>query len=189
MTAKERNIAGQLDKAAFEKLFRSFFPGLVLFARKYVPDQDTAKEIVHNVFLNLWEKRGKVDAGSPLKSYLFTSVHNRCLNFIRDQKKFDRDESHFQRMESTEFTDGTDRLEEQELEQRIFDALQALPEKCREVFTLNRFEGLKYAEIAEKLDISVKTVEAQMSKALRILREKLLDYLTILILFIINHLN
>ena len=187
--AKERNIDSSLDKPAFEELFMSFFPGLVLFARKYVPDQDTAKEIVHNVFLNLWEKREKVDTSSSLKSYLFTSVYNRCLNFIRDQKKFDRNESHFERLESTDFADGTDHLEEQELEQRIYDALQSLPEKCREVFVLNRFEGLKYAEIAEKLGISVKTVEAQMSKALKILREKLIDYLTILILFILNHLN
>lgn len=189
MVAKEKNITGVLDKPAFEELFRSFFPGLVLFAQKYLPDQDTAKEIVHNVFINLWEKREKVDAGSSLKSYLFTSVYNRCLNHIRDQKKFDKDETHFMQLDSTEFADGPDRLEEQELEERIYVALQALPVRCREVFTLNRFEGLKYAEIAEKLGISVKTVEAQMSKALKILREKLVDYLTVLLLFIINHLN
>ena len=189
VVARERNITGALDKPAFEELFRSFFPGLVLFAQKYLPDQDTAKEIVHNVFINLWEKRGNVDAGSSLKSYLFTSVHNRCLNHIRDQKKFDKDETHLQRLDSTDFADGKDRLEEQELEDRMYDALQALPEKCREVFTLSRFEGLKYVEIAEQLGISVKTVEAQISKALRILREKLIDYLTILILFMINHLN
>ena len=189
MAAKERNIEIKLDKGAFEELFRSFFPSQVLFAQKYVPDQDTAKEIVHNVFLNLWEKRQQVDAGSPMKSYLFTSVHNRCLNYIRDQKKFDRDETRFQRLDSTEFSDGVDRLEEQELEQRIYDALQALPEKCKEVFMLNRFEGLKYAEIAEKLNISVKTVETQMSRALKILREKLADYLGMILLFLLTHLN
>ena len=189
MVAKEKNIVNTLNKPAFEELFRSFFPGLVLFAQKYVPDQDSAKEIVHNVFLNLWEKREKVDTSSSLKSYLFTSVHNRCLNFIRDQKKFDRHESHIEHLESSEFADGTDYLEVQELELRIYDALQSLPEKCREVFTLNRFEGLKYAEIAEKLGISVKTVESQMSKALKILREKLIDYLKILILFMLTHLN
>ena len=187
MAAKERNIEIKLDKRTFEELFRSFFPSLVLFAQKYVPDQDTAKDIVHNVFINLWEKRQQVDTDSPLKSYLFTSVHNRCLNYIRDQKKFDKDETRFQRLDSTEFSDGVDRLEEQELEQRIFDALQALPEKCREIFNMNRFEGLKYAEIAQKLGISVKTVETQMSKALKILREKLIDYLGMIILFILTH--
>ena len=189
MGSRERNIEIRMDKRAFEELFRSFFPSLVLFAQKYVPDQDTAKEIVHNVFINLWEKRQQVDTGSPLKSYLFTSVHNRCLNYIRDQKKFDKDDTIFQRLDSTEFSDGVNRLEEQELEQRIFDALQALPEKCREIFNMNRFDGLKYAEIAEKQGISVKTVETQMSKALKILREKLIDYLGMIILFILTHLN
>ncbi len=189
MAAKERDIEIKLDKRAFEELFRSFFPSLVLFAQKYLPDQDTAKEIVHNVFINLWEKRQQVDTSSPLKSYLFTSVHNRCLNYIRDQKKFDKDENRFQRLDSAEFSDGVDLLEEQELEQQIYDALQALPEKCREIFMMNRFEGLKYAEIAEKLGISVKTVESQMSKALKILREKLIDYLGMIILFILTHLN
>ncbi len=189
MTAKEHRIPVTLDKPAFEALFRSFFPGLVLFAQKYVPDQDTAKEMVHNVFLNLWEKREKLDTSTSLKSYLFTAVRNRCLNFIRDQKKFNRDDTLFERMDSDQFTDASDHLEEQELEQRIFDALQALPEKCREVFMLNRFEELKYAEIAGKLNISVKTVETQMSKALKILREKLIDYLTIIILFILTHIN
>ena len=189
MAARERNIEINMDKRAFEELFRSFFPSLVFFAQKFVPDQDTAKEIVHNVFINLWEKRRQVDSTSSLKSYLFTSVHNRCLNYIRDQKKFDKDETIFQRLDSSDFTDGVDRLETQELEQRIYDALQALPEKCREVFMLNRFEGLKYAEIGEKLGISVKTVETQMSKALKILREKLIDYLGLIILFMLTHLN
>ena len=189
MAARERNIEIKLDKKTFEELFRSFFPSLVLFAQKYVPDQDTAKEIVHNVFLNLWEKRQQVDTSSPLKSYLFTSVHNRCLNYIRDQKKFDRDETRFQRLDSTAFNDGVDRLEEQELEQQIYDALQALPDKCREIFSMNRFYGMKYSEIAEKLGISIKTVETQMSKALKILREKLADYLGMIILFILTHIN
>ena len=189
MGAKERNIEIKMDKQAFEELFRSFFPSLVLFAQKYVPDQDTAKDIVHNVFINLWEKRQQIDTGSPLKSYLFTSVHNRCLNYIRDQKKFDKDDTIFQRTDSADFSDGVDWMEEHELEQRIFDGLQALPEKCREIFTMNRFDGLKYAEIAEKLGISVKTVETQMSKALKILREKLIDYLGMIILLILTHLN
>jgi RNA polymerase sigma-70 factor (ECF subfamily) len=189
MAAKERDIGIHMDKRAFEQLFRSFFPSLVLFAQKYLPDQDTAKEIVHNVFLNLWEKRQQVDTSSSLKSYLFTSVHNRCLNYIRDQKKFDKDETRFQKLDSTAFSDGVDHLEEQELEQRIYDALQSLPEKCKEIFLLNRFEGLKYAEIADRLNISVKTVETQMSRALRILREKLIEYLGMILLFVLTHLN
>lgn len=189
MAEKKGHISGRLDSQAFEELFRSLFPGLVLFARKYVPDLDTAREIVHNVFFNLWEKRGQIDTSSSLKSYLFASVHNRCLNFIRDEKKFDRDESRLQQLDSIDFEDGSARLEEQELAERIFEALRALPEKCREVFSLNRFEGLKYSEIAARLGISVKTVEARMSKALKILREKLADYLAVIVLLLINHLK
>jgi len=185
----ERNIQSSIDKQDFEQLFKTFFPSLIFFARKYLPDLDTAKEIVHNVFLNLWEKRDSIDTGTSLKSYLFTSVHNRCLNYIRDQKKFSRDEYQFEKLEQEEQLASHNPLEEQELESRIMDALNNLPEKCREVFMLSRFEGKKYMEIAEKLGISVKTVETQMSKALRILREKLIDYLKLLVILLFNHIS
>jgi len=182
--ATEKNIPSSLDNTAFEELFKTLFPSLVIFARKYLPDLDTAKEIVHNVFLNLWEKRENIDINTSLKSYLFTSVYNRCLNYIRDQSKFSRVEHHLEKIEQEENLTAYNPLEEQELESKIVEALNNLPEKCREIFMLNRFEGKKYAEIAEKLDISVKTVETQMSKALKILREKLIDYITMVIFFL-----
>jgi RNA polymerase sigma-70 factor (ECF subfamily) len=138
---------------------------------------DTAKEITHDVFLNLWEKRNDIDSGTSLKSYLFTSVYNRCMNYIRDNKKFYRDEQIFKILEQEAESVPRDLLEEQELESTIIEAMNSLPDRCREVFMLNRFDGNKYAEIAEKMGISVKTVETQMSKALRILREKLINYL------------
>jgi RNA polymerase sigma-70 factor (ECF subfamily) len=173
----EKKIPVSLDKSSFEKLFKTLFPSLSHFARKYVPDNDTAKEITHDVFLNLWEKRENIDSSTSLKSYLFTSVYNRCMNYIRDHRKFNRDEQIFNILEQEEQSVPYDHLEEQELESKIIDSLNSLPPRCREIFMLNRFEGINYAEIAEKLDISVKTVETQMSKALRILREKLIDYL------------
>ena len=86
MVEKEGNMVGGLEKSGFEELFRTFFPGLVLFARKYLPDEDTSKEIVHNVFLNLWEKRETIDTSSSLKSYLFTSVYNRHFVFLAETK-------------------------------------------------------------------------------------------------------
>jgi RNA polymerase sigma-70 factor, ECF subfamily len=180
----EKKIPVSLDKSTFEQLFKTLFPCLVHFARKYVYDIDTAKEITHDVFFNLWEKRENIDSSTSLKSYLFTSVYNRCMNYIRDQKKFNRDEQVFNRVEQEENIALHDHLEEQELESRIIESLNNLPPRCREIFMLSRFEGIKYAEIAEKMDISVKTVETQISKALRILREKLADYLKILIIFI-----
>jgi RNA polymerase sigma-70 factor, ECF subfamily len=183
----EKKIQVSLDKSTFEQLFKTLFPSLSHFARKYVHDNDTAKEITHDVFLNLWEKRYNIDSSTSLKSYLFTSVYNRCMNYIRDQKKFNRDEQVFNRLEQEEHIALHDHLEEQELESRIIESLNNLPVRCREIFVMNRFEGNKYAEIAEKMDISVKTVETQMSKALRILREKLADYLKILIIFMISY--
>ncbi|MFW5656814.1 MAG: RNA polymerase sigma-70 factor [Bacteroidota bacterium] len=174
-------------KKTFEKVFREYFPGLVLFALKYVPDEDTARDICHTVFINLWDKRDEVNFEKPMKSYLFTAVYNRCLNHLRDNKKFDRDELTTEKLETNQDADYRDALEENENEQEIYAAIQALPEKCREIFLLSRFEELKYAQIAEKLDISVKTVEAQMSKALKILREKLIKYLH-LIIWVILHL-
>ncbi len=165
-----------LDERDFEKLFREYFPGLTLFALKYTGDMDTSKEIVHTVFLNLWEKRGAMDSGRPMKSYLFTSVHNRCLNYLRDQKKFKKDALFDITVEMAAAENPSLSLETDELQQQIDRALDHLPEKCRQVFELNRFEGMKYREIAEKMGISVKTVEAQMSKALKILREHLKDY-------------
>lgn len=174
---QDKKIPVFLDESGFEYLFKTYFPSLKHFARKYVPDNDTAKEIAHDVFLNLWEKRNSLDSSSSLKSYLFTSVYNRCMNYIRDQRKFNKDDQVFNRVEQEKQEIPYDHLETMELESRIIEALNNLPARCREIFMLSRFEGISYAEIAERLGLSVKTVETQMSKALKILREKLSEYL------------
>ena len=186
MTAEKRPGAiKNLDQGSFEKLFREYFPPLMAFARKILVDEDEAREVVQKVFISLWEKRSEIDVSTSLKSYLFTSVHNRSLNVIRDQKKF----SGLEVPEVAGEWDVSTQIESMELEEKIMDAIRSLPEKCREVFQLSRFDGLKYSEIAKHLDISVKTVENQMSKALKILREKLLKYITLLLWLIMNTLN
>lgn len=182
---KKYRIGGTLSKAEFEKLFREFFPAMMTFCRKYLPDEDDACEVVQGVFINLWEKRASLDTSESLKSYLFKSVHNRSLNLLRDRKKFSDDVMPEQGGE----LDVSEQMEQMELEDRIRDVIASLPERCREVFELSRFEGLTYQEIAGKLDISVKTVENQMSKALRILREKLAQYLSLVIWLLWNGLN
>jgi len=172
----------------YEELFRTYYSSLCYFARKYIPDIDTCKDIVHVVFVNIWEKREEFDFGKPAKSYLYTSVYNRCMNAIRDRKKFavsDLSES-IHAVEETVI--DPDNIETAELESRIWQGIQLLPEKCREVFLLNRFEEKKYAEIADHLRISVKTVEAQMSKALKMLRDHLADYLHLLFFLLIKNL-
>lgn len=177
-----------LDKAAFEELFRSYFTPLCSFAQKYVNDIDEAKDIVHNVFINLWNKRDEVDMKTSLKSYLFQGVYNRSLNFIRDHKKLVQFDTPQNEAELNKYVESKDHLESSEAESRINRALDDLPEKCREIFLMNRFDGLKYREIAEKLNISIKTVETQMSRALKTLRERLSDMITLLIYLIIQNL-
>ena len=185
VSEKKIQIPGEIDKRAFEELFRIFFPALMAFAGKFLPDEDDAREVVQKVFVNLWEKREEIDLSISLKSYLFTSVHNRSLNVIRDRKKFSSEEV----PERVGEWDVSAQLESMELEEQIRKVIDSLPERCRVIFELNRFDGLKYSEIASQLDISVKTVENQMSKALKILREQLARYLTILLWFVMYTLN
>ncbi|MBU0765054.1 MAG: RNA polymerase sigma-70 factor [Bacteroidetes bacterium] len=174
----------KLSKITFEQLFRTYFSQLVYFAVGFVSDTDTAKEIVHDVFINLWEKRENIDLSRAVKSYLYTSVHNRSLNYIRDNKKFDHNIIELERVGDGLNWEDSDKLVESEMEAKIQSAISSLPEKCREVFLLSRFENLKYNEIADKLGISVKTVETQISKALKVMREKLAEYLTIIIMLL-----
>jgi RNA polymerase sigma-70 factor (ECF subfamily) len=176
-------------KNKFENLFKEHFTGLCYFAQKYLGDIDSSKEVVHSVFVKIWDKRADFDFEKSGKSYLFTSVYNRSMNVLRDNKKFastDDNESYQASLEVGEFTDT---MELAELEGKIQMSIQKLPEKCREVFELNRFDGKKYAEIAKYLGISVKTVETQMSKALKILRIELKDYLYMFLLLILKNNN
>ena len=175
----------ELNEASFEELFRQYFGPLMAFSVKMLGDEDDAREVVQGVFIRLWERREEVDLETSLKSYLFTSVHNRSLNHLRDRKKFSETEL----PETATKWDVSEQIESMELEEKIRGVIAALPEKCRQIFQMNRFDGLKYGEIADKLDISVKTVENQMSKALKILRKELAQYLTLLIWLLMNTLN
>ncbi|MGE5425333.1 MAG: RNA polymerase sigma-70 factor [Syntrophothermus sp.] len=165
--------AGFLDKNSFETLFRKEFKGLVVFATRFVKDIEVAKDIVHDGFIVLWEKREQVDLSANVKSLLVTTIRNRCLNWLRDNKKFDKNIVSLEETFSERVYEPADRLEENETRVMISTAIGQLPERCREVFILNRFENKKYKEVADTLGISVKTVEAQMSKALDFLRKKL----------------
>ena len=150
----------------------------------YVKDFEAAREVVQEAFLTLWEKREEIDMEKSVKTYLSTSVRNRSLNHLRDNKKFDSGLLGVEGIYPERADAPVDKLEELELKEKIDTAIKELPEKCREVFILNRHEHLKYQEIADRLEISVKTVETQMSKALKHLREHLKDYLIILLTFL-----
>lgn len=161
----------------FEKLFKELFKPLCGFSMKYVGDLDEAKGLVHEVFVSVWEKFDSLPADMNYNSYLYTAVRNRSLNHIRDRKK----NVMIENVSESEFAQTIDPMGTTELETEIEIAIQSLPEKCRIVFELNRGEGLKYAQIADKMGISVKTVEAQMSKALSVLRGHLKEFLSLII--------
>jgi RNA polymerase sigma-70 factor (ECF subfamily) len=165
-----------LDKPLFEQLFKEHFAPLCQFAVQFVQDADAAKDIAQKVFINLWENRGHIDPQKPVRSYLYTSVRNRCLNYIRDNKKYRSQTLDLKLMEGAFFFEE-DNPGLSDLERQIRAALESLPEKCRQVFEMSRFEDKKYKEIALELDISEKTVEAHMSKALKTLKEQLKEYL------------
>ncbi len=166
-----------MDKQQFEILFREHFKPLTAFANKYVQNIDVAKGVVHEVFMRLWEKRNEIDPKQSVKSYLYTGVYNRSLNYIRDHKKFDKSGEQANIPEQKDNWDVSNEMTAQEIQVKIDKTLSELPEKCRQVFEMSRYEELKYREIAEKLNISVKTVETQMTKALKALRKNLAEYL------------
>ena len=176
----------QGDKQAFEQVFRAYYSRLVHYACKVLGDQDEAEEMVQQVFITLWETRQKMNIHTSLKSYLYRSVHNRCLNNL---EKSSVRQKYNEEMKATteEAVQPLQKLEHAELEREMKRALDKLPDQCRRVFELSRYEGLKYAAIAEVLGISIKTVENQVGKALKILREELKEYLVLALLFALKN--
>ena len=175
-------VTQKVTEVLVESLFRKYFNSLCVFARQYVYDNDKVKDIVHDVFINIWEKGELYEADALVKGYLFTSVKNRCFNYLRDNKKFNKTGDEAFNYDGVHQNNPT---EFKELESIIKEEIDKLPEKCKEVFILSRYEELKYTEIAVRLDVSIKTVEAHVSKALKILRENLAPYIDLMILIII----
>lgn len=167
------------DRTAFEALFRLHYRPLCAFAMGYLKDMDQAEDLVQDLFFRLWMDRERTEVTTSLKAYLFRAVRNRCLNALKTQGRM--------RSLNEEVDDGMaedDRSEEEHSERaaRVNAAIEALPEERRKVFKLSRNEGLKYQEIAARLGISVKTVENQMGKALKTLREELADLMPVTLL-------
>ncbi len=162
---------------------------MCFFAQKYVKDFETAREIAQSAFISLWEKRETIDMSRPVKSYLAMVIHNKCTNYLRDNRKFDQYILAIENLPEVPEYDGADVLIEEELKTKIDLSIAELPEKCREIFVLNRYENLKYQEIADRLQISVKTVETQMSKALQHMRIRLAEFITVFLVLVSSFLN
>ena len=165
----------QGDIKQFEALFRSSYPSLVKYAMTLIKDHDTAEEIVQDLFFRFWQNKEKIQIESSLNGYLFRSAHNRCLHYIEHQKVVERHEKEMSFKQVPGEESPADILLYKELQAKIAGTIEKLPERCGQIFCMNRFEGLKYSEIAEKLSVSVKTVEANMGKALKEFRKALAE--------------
>ena len=166
------------DRKALEGLYRANQQGLHAFVDRIVSDRAVAEEIVQDVFVSLWRHREKLQLRGTLKAYLYAAARNHALNHLKRQKIARR---WWQRGAEASADDTGEARNDpaafRELRERVESAIAALPERTRLVFTLSRNEGLTYPEIAKALEISVKTVESQMSRALRLLRDDLAPFL------------
>jgi RNA polymerase sigma-70 factor, ECF subfamily len=174
---------------AFEMLFKTYYQPLCNYAYTFVQDKDEAEEIVQTTFLAVWEKKEVLEIRTTIKPYLYAMVRNACLNVIKHEKIKQQHAEVELAMGERSVESVARTVMASELEKRIHQAMEALPEQCRLVFKLSRFEELKYAEIADQLSISIKTVENHMGKALKIMREQLRDYLPLLIVLLNGFLN
>jgi RNA polymerase sigma-70 factor, ECF subfamily len=162
----------QGDERSFTEAFDCYYARLCFYADKFIHDPDESRSLVQQVFVNLWIKRHKLAIEKSLKAYLYTTVKNYSLDYIK-HKLVETKYLHEARPELETY--DRDLIEEAEMNARINSAIEELPEKCREIFTLCRFEQLRYNDIAQRLGISIKTVEMQMGIGLKKLRSKLTD--------------
>jgi RNA polymerase sigma-70 factor, ECF subfamily len=157
---------------AFKHVFNSCFESLCQYACTIVKDMDEAEDIVQSVFLKIWEKRANLEI-REIRSYLFKAVYHRCINEL-EHKTVRQHHMDYETKDSGQFVQQPE-VFPSELEENIKIAINALPDQCRLIFMMSRYEELRYSEIAEKLGLSVNTIENQISKALKILRAKLKD--------------
>ncbi len=174
----------EVGEAAFEELFKSHFKRLFAYAITILKNDTVAEEVVQNVFFKMWEKKGIVEIQTSVTAYLYRAVYNESLNYIKHQKVKASYQAHAATFGESSDSHATSRVQLSELQQKLDIALKELPEQCRTIFQMSRFEELKYHEIATRLGISVKTVENQMGKALKLLRIKLADYLPFLLILL-----
>lgn len=175
------------DDNAFEQMFKTHFKPLHAYAKVMLQDEDDAEEIVQNMFLKFWEKRELLNVQTSLKAYLYKCIYHDSLNFLKHQQIKTKYRDFAIHTMDSEHLPASSKVEMTELEVSLNLALNELPEQCRTIFQMSRFEELKYREIADRLGLSVKTIENQMSKALKILRLELADFLTLLLLGILYY--
>jgi RNA polymerase sigma-70 factor (ECF subfamily) len=168
---------------SFESLFKAQFKGLHAYATTILRDGDAAEDVVQNTFLRLWRQWESGDIPASPAAYLYRAVYNESINLLKHEKVKMAHQQYTLHTAPAGAAAPIPSANVRELESRLDAALQQLPEQCRTIFQMSRFEELKYREIAERLGLSVKTIEAQMGKALRIMRVQLADCLPALLLW------
>jgi len=174
------------DKNAFQELFEEYYTSMYFYACKFV-DDDLARDLVHDVFMIFWQNKENITIKSSLSAYLFRMVRNKCLQEIERQKVRNNYSTEALNLdELAYYNDGIKSIIELELEEKLKEAMDKMPDACRKVFIMSRFNGLKNKEIAEQLGISLKAVEKQITKALKILRLELKEYLPLIMYLYFN---
>ncbi len=160
----------------FESLFREFYKPLFIHANRILQDGAEAEEIVQDLFFNIWKNRQNLNINISASSYLYSAVRNNCLQFIK-RKKIKGKYEIYLKGQNHQSIEPIEHIKYNELHARLYKVMDDLPDRCQQIFKLNRFQGLKYQEIADQLEISIKTVEANMSKALKHLRKNLSEFM------------
>jgi RNA polymerase sigma-70 factor (ECF subfamily) len=158
-----------INKKSFEHLFDLYYNPLCNFALSISKDYDKAEDIVQEVFVQIWKKRSSLAIDKNIKNYLFTATKNKAIEWLRREKLFDK-YAESQVIQDFNRNDVDELAQKYEMLEKLYSSVRQLPPKCQQVFKLGKINGLTYAEISEELNISVKTVENQMSRALKLLR-------------------
>ena len=174
------------EKFAFEAVYTDFFGVIYHLSLQYLHDEKIADEIVQDSFIKIWEIRETLNDRFNIRNFLYTITKNNCLNYLRNQKTALKHQENLKYLEMQFNYEALEKMgsymEFEELRLKIDQTIGSLPDELRETFLLSRFDELQYKEIAEKLSVSIKTVEARMTRSLKILRHELKDYLTVIYL-------
>lgn len=172
------------DVAGYEALFKQYYKPLTGYARTIIKNEEEAEDIVQQLFVSVWEKRKDLEIHTSFKAMMYKSVYNNCLNKLKHESV--KRSYSAEVLKTTSSINSHEQIQYKELQNKITNSIDALPEQCAKIFKMSRFEYLTYQEIADRLNLSVKTVENQMGKALKVLRENMKEYLMILIALILH---
>lgn len=179
------------DEKAFEIVFHAWYASLIRFCNEYVLEIETARNIAQSVYMKLWERRHLIDENASLKAFIYTMARNECISYLKHLKA----EARFFKNTTARFADQMHaydalteldfaRIDLEKIEEIVDDTIAGLPERCREIFQMSRYQNLKNREIAEQLGITVKAVEANLTRAIKTLKENLKDYGPFVVFFL-----